>query len=61
MCRLKVEYDYVGEVLAMLVLTTKDEQFVPLPKTCGVACMLSNHVRYPTVVDLPMRTPGMSP
>lgn len=37
---LEVEYDYVGKMLAMLILTAKDEQFASLPETRCVACML---------------------
>jgi hypothetical protein len=36
-CGFEVEHDDVGEMLAMLVLTAKDEKFTALPKTCGVS------------------------
>jgi len=34
---LQVEYDDVGEVLTVLILTTEDEQFAALPETCGMS------------------------
>jgi len=34
---LQVEYDDVGEVLAVLILTTEDEQFAALPQVCSVS------------------------
>lgn len=38
--RLEVEYYYVREMLAMLVLSTKDQQLIALPETRSMACTL---------------------
>lgn len=38
MGRLQVKHDHVVEMLAMLVLTTEDEQLVPPPQASGMAC-----------------------
>lgn len=60
--RLQVEDDYVGEVLPMLILTTKDKELVALPKACRVACAYRQcEISGGTEMYIPMRTPGMSP
>jgi hypothetical protein len=33
---LEVENDDIGEVLAVLVLSTEDKKFTAMPETCGV-------------------------
>jgi len=41
---LQVEYDDVGEVLTVLILTTEDEQFAALPETCGMSHSYARNV-----------------
>ena len=36
MGRLQIEHNYVGEMLAMFVLTAKNQQLVTLPETSSV-------------------------
>jgi hypothetical protein len=36
-CSLEIEYNNIGEVLAVLVLSAKDQQLAPLPQTCGMS------------------------
>jgi hypothetical protein len=36
-CRFQIEYDKVGQVSSVLILTTENEQFVPLIKSCSMA------------------------
>lgn len=61
MRRLEVEYYDVGKVLAVLVLTTKNQKLASLPETCRVAWEALVIVAHLVMADLPMRTPGMSP
>jgi hypothetical protein len=46
-CRLQVKDDHIGEMLAVFVLSTKDQQLAALPQTC---CMAHPYTRYVSIV-----------
>jgi hypothetical protein len=46
-CGLEVEHYDIGEMLSVLVLSTKDQKLASLPQTCGVT---HSHPRYVAIV-----------
>jgi Fe-S cluster assembly scaffold protein SufB len=46
---LEVEHNNIGEMLAMLVLSSEDEKFAALPEACGVPHSYARNI--PVVVD----------